>query len=163
MGRVVTQQELIEWRSKLKNQGKKVIFTNGCFDILHRGHIEYLAEAKALGDALVVGVNADESVRRLKGANRPIIGQEDRALLVAALSIVDRVCLFQEDTPLELIQALVPDVLVKGADWAIDKVVGKDIVESAGGSVQTIKFIPHYSTTSIIQKILETAGRAQTR
>lgn len=156
MGRVLARQELMLWRANLKSEAKKVVFTNGCFDILHRGHVEYLTKASVLGDALVVGVNTDESVRRIKGMNRPIVGEGDRAVLVAALEVVDVVCLFGEDTPLELIKAIVPDVLVKGADWPIDKVVGKDVVEEAGGSVQTIEFLPNYSTTAIIRKILET-------
>lgn len=155
MGRVVTREQLVEIRQKLKAEDKKVVFTNGCFDLLHRGHVEYLRKAKALGDVLVVGVNADSSVRRIKGAKRPIVGEEDRAEVIAALAAVDYVCLFHEDTPYDLIRALVPDLLVKGADWKVDDVVGKDIVEHAGGSVQAIELLPHRSTTQLIQTIVE--------
>ena len=155
MGEVVTRAGLVQMRQKLKREGKKVVFTNGCFDILHRGHVEYLTKAKALGDALFVGMNTDASVKRLKGANRPIVCQDDRAFVLAALGMVDYVCLFEEDTPHELIKAVVPDVLVKGSDWTIDAIVGKDIVEAAGGTVQTIDFIPNRSTTDIIKKIAD--------
>ena len=153
MGNVVTQIDLVKIREKLKRDKRKVVFTNGCFDIVHRGHVEYLTKAKALGDVLFVGINTDASVRRLKGATRPIICQDDRAFVLAALRVVDYVCLFDEDTPHELIKAVVPDVLVKGSDWTIDSIVGKDIVEMAGGTVQTIDFVPNRSTTDIIKKI----------
>ncbi len=155
MGRVISRAELIEVRRELKKNGRRIVFTNGCFDLLHRGHIEYLAKAKSLGDILIVGLNADDSVRRLKGPNRPITPQEDRAAILAALAVVDYVCVFDEDTPYELIRAVVPDILVKGADWTVDDVVGKDIVEAAGGSVHTIEFLPNRSTTNIIQKIAQ--------
>lgn len=155
MGVVVTREELLRIRQNLKQEGKKVVFTNGCFDILHRGHVEYLQRAKQLGDVLVVGLNTDASVKRLKGATRPIVEERDRAIVLAALAVVDYVCLFDEDTPYELIRALVPDVLVKGADWPIEKVVGRDVVEAAGGKVQTIEFVPDRSTTSIIAKIAQ--------
>jgi rfaE bifunctional protein nucleotidyltransferase chain/domain len=153
MGKVVARDELVLVRRQLKQQGKKVVFTNGCFDIIHRGHIEYLTKAKTLGDILFVGVNTDISVRNLKGDHRPIVSQDDRAFVLAALGMVDYVCLFDEDTPYELIKSVVPDVLVKGSDWSVDKIVGKDIVEAGGGIVQTIDFIPNRSTTNIIQKI----------
>ena len=155
MGRIISRAELIEVRRELKKNGRRIVFTNGCFDLLHRGHIEYLAKAKSLGDILIVGLNADDSVRRLKGPNRPITPQEDRAAILAALAVVDYVCIFDEDTPYELIRAVVPDILVKGADWTVDDVVGKDIVEAAGGSVHTIEFLPNRSTTNIIQKIAQ--------
>ena len=157
MGKVVTLKELVNIRKQLKAAGKNVVFTNGCFDILHRGHIEYLANAKALGDVLIVGVNTDVSVRRIKEEGRPIVEQDDRAHIVAALASVDYVCLFDEDTPYEIIQTLIPDILVKGADWPLEKVVGKDVVEAAGGSVKTIEFFPNRSTSRIIQKISRTA------
>ena len=157
MGEVITLQKLLRLRVQWKFFRKTVVFTNGCFDILHRGHIDYLAKAKALGDVLIVGLNDDASVRRLKGPQRPVVGQDDRATVLAALKSVDEVCIFTEDTPYEIIKALVPDVLVKGADWPIEKVVGKDIVESAGGIVQTIEFLPNRSTSSIIEKIAQTA------
>ncbi len=154
MGEVVTLDQVLRLRTQWKFFGKKVVFTNGCFDILHRGHVDYLAKAKALGDVLIVGVNDDRSVQRLKGPHRPVVGQDDRANVLAALKSVDYVLLFPEDTPYEIIKAIVPDMLVKGADWSIDKVVGRDIVESAGGSVQTIEFLPNRSTSGIIEKIV---------
>lgn len=153
MGNVIGLEELLVVRKRLKNEGRRVVFTNGCFDILHRGHVEYLQKAKALGDVLVVGVNTDDSVRRIKGPERPVVEEHDRAYVLAALAPVDYVCLFSEDTPYELIRALVPDVLVKGADWAVEKVVGKDVVEAAGGSVKTIEFLPNRSTTGILERI----------
>ena len=156
MGEVTTVPKLQRLRTQWKFFGKKVVFTNGCFDILHRGHVDYLAKARALGDILIVGLNDDASVKRLKGQQRPVVGQDDRAEVLAALKSVDYVCLFSEDTPYELIKAVVPDVLVKGADWAVEKVVGKDVVEAAGGTVQTIEFLPNRSTTNIIARITET-------
>jgi len=160
MGIVVTREQLVQTRGRLKADRKRVVFTNGCFDILHRGHIDYLAQSKALGDVLVVGVNSDDSVRRLKGPGRPIVSQDDRAAVVAALGAVDFVTVFSEDTPLELIQAVVPDVLVKGSDWSLDKVVGKDVVEQNGGNVRTVDFVSNRSTTSIIERIRSAAGRS---
>jgi D-beta-D-heptose 7-phosphate kinase/D-beta-D-heptose 1-phosphate adenosyltransferase len=155
MGKEVTHTELIDIRKRLKREEKKVVFTNGCFDILHRGHVEYLTKARALGDVLFVGINTDASVKRIKGQNRPIICQEDRAFVLSALQVVDYVCLFDEDTPHKLIELIVPDVLVKGSDWLIDSIVGRDIVEGAGGKVQTIDFVSNRSTTDIIKKIVE--------
>jgi D-beta-D-heptose 7-phosphate kinase/D-beta-D-heptose 1-phosphate adenosyltransferase len=131
----------------------RLIFTNGCFDILHPGHVLYLAEARALGDALVVGVNSDASVRRLKGPGHPLVGQEDRATVLAALGAVDAVTLFSEDTPEELIGALLPDVIVKGGDYAPESVVGREAVLAAGGSVRIIPFVQGYSTTSLVERI----------
>ena len=156
MGDILSRHDLVRIRQQLRNAEKRVVFTNGCFDILHRGHVDYLTKAKAQGDVLIVGLNTDSSVRRLKGAERPIVEEGDRAAVVAALAVVDYVCLFDEDTPYELIRALVPDVLVKGADWSVNDIVGKDVVEAAGGSVHTIKFLPHRSTSKIIQKIAQT-------
>jgi D-beta-D-heptose 7-phosphate kinase/D-beta-D-heptose 1-phosphate adenosyltransferase len=158
MGAVLLRNDLMEIRRQLKKSGKRVVFTNGCFDILHRGHVDYLSKARALGDALIVGVNTDASVNRLKGTNRPIVQEDDRAIVLAALGVVDYVCLFDEDTPYELIRALVPDILVKGADWSVGDIVGKDIVEAAGGTVHTIEFLPNRSTTNIIQKILQSVA-----
>ncbi|HEY5616099.1 MAG TPA: D-glycero-beta-D-manno-heptose 1-phosphate adenylyltransferase [Bacteroidota bacterium] len=155
MGRVVSRDELIVLRGSLKEQRKSVVFTNGVFDILHRGHVEYLQKAKALGDVLMVGMNTDASVKKIKDNGRPIVTEQDRAHVLAALAVVDYVCLFPEETPYELLRALVPDVLVKGADWPVEAVVGKDIVEQAGGSVQTIEFLPQRSTTNIINIIKE--------
>ena len=158
MGKVLSIQELRSERSALQKQQKKIVFTNGVFDIIHRGHIEYLIKAKALGDTLVVGLNTDSSVHRIKGDKRPIVGEDDRAFVVANLSPVDYVCLFEEDTPLNLITAIVPDILVKGADWSVDAIVGKDVVEKAGGRVMAIEFIPDRSTTSIIDTVLKRFG-----
>ncbi len=155
MGQVVQLDVLRSIRERLRAEKKRVVFTNGCFDILHRGHLEYLINAKALGDTLVVGLNSDSSTRRIKGDRRPIVPQEDRAVLLANLSPVDYVVIFEEDTPLALITALLPDILVKGADWKIDEIVGKDVVEHHGGRVATISFIPNRSTTGIIERILE--------
>jgi rfaE bifunctional protein nucleotidyltransferase chain/domain len=155
MGRVVGLDELKGIRKELQQQHKKVVFTNGVFDIIHRGHVEYLTKSRALGDVLIVGLNADESVHRIKGNKRPIVTQDDRAYVLAHLSSVDYVCIFNEDTPYDIIAALVPDVLVKGADWQIDNIIGRDVVEAAGGKVVTIEFLPNRSTTSIIDRILE--------
>lgn len=131
-----------------------LVFTNGVFDLMHRGHAVYLSRARSLGDALVVGVNTDASARRLaKGRGRPINGESDRALLVAALECVDAVCLFDEDTPAELIDELVPDVLVKGGDYGLDEVVGRETVQRSGGRVELIDFLDGYSTTELIERI----------
>jgi len=139
---------------KLQADGKKVVFTNGVFDILHRGHVEYLNRARALGDCLVVAVNSDSSVRRIKGETRPVVSESDRAFVLSNLKCVDLVCIFGEDTPYEVIGEIQPDILVKGADWKIDEVVGKDIVEARGGKVVTIDYLEGRSTTNIINKIL---------
>ncbi len=155
MGHVVTLETFLPIRSTFKQQKKTLVFTNGVFDILHRGHVEYLQKAKALGDALIIGVNSDASVRRIKGEKRPIISEADRMFLLSNLCCVDYVTCFDEDTPFELIKAIVPDVLVKGADWAIENVVGREVVEAAGGTVRTIEFVPNRSTTGIVERILE--------
>jgi rfaE bifunctional protein nucleotidyltransferase chain/domain len=136
----------------------KVVFTNGVFDLLHRGHVEYLEDARALGDRLVVGVNTDASVRRLKGTSRPIVGERDRAAIVGALSCVDLVVLFDEDTPLRLIEAVAPDVLVKGGDYAIADIVGGAFVESHGGRVATVPLREGLSTSEIVRRIREGLG-----
>lgn len=133
--------------------GKRIVFTNGVFDILHPGHVRYLQQARALGDALIVGLNADVSVRRNKGPERPINPQEERAEILEALECVDAVVLFEEDTPDRIIRAIQPDILVKGADWAADAIVGRDTVEARGGRVVRIPVEPGHSTTTIIQRI----------
>jgi len=156
MGIILAIDELISIRKAIKNNNKKLVFTNGCFDILHKGHIDYLNESKKLGDYLVVGINSDTSVRALKGSKRPILPQEERAFIVSNLNAVDFVCLFNEETPLKLIENVLPDFLVKGADWSIDNVVGKDIVEKNGGKVMTINLTPNKSTTNMIETILKT-------
>jgi len=137
----------------LRKRKKKIVFTNGCFDILHIGHIRYLKKAKALGDILVVGLNSDKSVKMIKGRARPLNKQGDRAEVLASLSYVDYVTVFSQRTPGLLIRALRPDVLVKGGDWKIEKIVGGDFVKSYGGSVATIPFVKGYSTTSLIERI----------
>ncbi|UZJ39128.1 D-glycero-beta-D-manno-heptose 1-phosphate adenylyltransferase [Prosthecochloris sp. SCSIO W1102] len=140
-----------EW----KQQGKKVVFTNGCFDILHAGHVQYLEKAKATGDVLIVGVNSDGSVKRLKGQNRPIASETDRCTVLAGLEAVDATVIFDEDTPARIIERLLPDILIKGADWPIDKIVGAKTVLEHGGEVKTIEFLEGRSTTSIIERIIE--------
>ena len=139
--------------NKLKTKGKKIVFTNGCFDIIHAGHIQYLKEAKALGDILIVGVNSDASVKRLKGNSRPINFQDDRLVVLDALRPVDYVILFDEDTPFNLIEAIIPDVLVKGGDWKIEDIVGYNIVTQNGGEVRSLSFKNGISTTEIIKRI----------
>ncbi len=141
--------EISHWR----NTHSKVVFTNGCFDILHKGHIEYLAQAASLGDVFVIGLNSDASVSRLKGPDRPVIEQENRALALAALQFVSKVVLFEEDTPLNLIKFIQPDILVKGGDYDISTIVGADVVQAKGGKVLTIPFVSGYSTSNIIEKI----------
>lgn len=138
---------------KCKAQGRISVFTNGCFDLLHYGHVKYLEAAKAKGDILIVGVNSDSSVRRIKGAKRPIINEKDRLMTVAALESVDYAVLFSEDTPIKLIKFLRPDVLVKGADWSRNEIVGGDYVVTCGGKISTVKLIKGRSTTSLINKI----------
>ncbi len=140
----------------LLNEGKKIVFTNGCFDILHRGHVTYLAEAKKLGDLLVIGLNSDASVKRLKGPDRPINNEDDRKYVLSQLKSVDFVETFTEDTPLNLILTIKPKVLVKGGDWKIDQIVGGQEVIADGGDVFSLNFVDGYSTTSVIQKIQET-------
>ena len=147
--------ELAEIRAKLKLQNKKVVFTNGVFDILHAGHVDYITKAKSKGDILIVAVNSDLSVKKIKGELRPIVPQRERAFIISSLKPVDFVIIFDEETPYEIIKKLIPDVLVKGADWSIDSIVGKDIVEGNGGKVETIEFINDRSTTNIIKIILE--------
>ncbi len=143
------QSQLDTWRAA----NKKIIFTNGCFDILHRGHVEYLSKAADMGDILIIGLNTDHSVSRLKGKNRPINDQYSRALLLSALSFVDAITLFDEDTPLNLITMVKPDILVKGGDYNVDDIVGHDIVEAYGGKVVTIPLTNGYSTTKTIEKM----------
>lgn len=138
-----------------KSKGKRVVFTNGCFDLLHAGHVKYLQAARRLGDLLVLGLNSDASVHRLKGPKRPLIKEDERAHILAALDCIDYVCLFDEDTPLELITSIMPHILVKGGDYTPETVVGRDIVESTGGRVELIPFVDGKSTTNIIEKVLE--------
>jgi len=158
VGRVVGRQDLVAEVARERAAGRRIVFTNGCFDILHRGHADYLARAKALGDVLVVGVNTDRSVRGLKGDARPIVPEDDRAALVAALASVDIVCLFDEDTPYEIVSAVQPDVIVKGAGYTEDTIVGADVVRARGGVVAALDELPGRSTRSIIERVL-TLGR----
>ncbi len=139
-----------------KRQGKRVVFTNGCFDLLHLGHVDYLEKARNLGDALVVGLNTDDSVSRFKGPQRPIQDQQSRARVMAALQPVDLVVYFNEDTPLKLISELLPHILVKGSDYLAENIVGADVVKKNGGEVKTIDFVPGYSTSRIVEKIKTT-------
>lgn len=155
MKALYTREEMKEIRQQLKAEGKQVVFTNGCFDILHAGHVDYLNKARACGDVLILGLNSDASVTRIKGDKRPIVPEQERAFILAGLKAVDYVTLFQEDTPAEIINDLIPDVLIKGADWALDKIVGRDVVEAHGGKVSTIQFVNDTSTTNIIKTVLE--------
>lgn len=139
-----------------KRQGMRVVFTNGCFDLLHLGHVDYLEKARNLGDALVVGLNTDDSVSRFKGPQRPIQDEKSRARVMAALKAVDLVVYFNEDTPKNLISALVPHILVKGSDYLAENIVGADVVKNAGGEVKTIEFVPGYSTTRLVERIKKT-------
>ena len=139
----------------LKAQNKKIIFTNGVFDIIHRGHVEYLNEAKKLGDVLFVGLNSDSSVKKIKGDKRPFIKENDRAIVLTNLKPVDYVVVFEEDNPYNLIKFILPDVLVKGGDWKPADIIGSDVVLEHGGKVQSLKYVDNYSTTAIIQRILE--------
>jgi rfaE bifunctional protein nucleotidyltransferase chain/domain len=143
---------------RLKARGKRVVFTNGCFDILHPGHARYLWKARRLGDYLIVALNSDRSVRAIKGPGRPVLGQEARSELLAALGAVDAVVIFDEDDPLRVIQQLVPDVLVKGGDWPEEEIIGADVVKRAGGEVHRIPFVTGHSTSSIIERIRQAQG-----
>lgn len=154
MNNILTKASMKFLREKFKEEKKKVVFTNGVFDIIHSGHIDYLVKAKALGDILIVGLNSDTSVKRIKGEKRPLINQTDRAFVLSNLKPVDYVVLFDEDTPLEIIKAVVPDVLVKGADWSLDKIVGSDVVLNHGGEVKNISFVNDQSTSRIVDLIL---------
>ena len=152
VGRIYSRAELVEQRKRWKEEGRRVVFTNGCYDLLHPGHIRLLEQARSLGDVLILALNSDASVRRAKGPGRPLIPETERAELALALEAVDAVTLFDEDTPRELIAAVLPDVLVKGADWA-HFIAGKEEVEAAGGLVLTVPLEPGYSTTSIVELI----------
>lgn len=156
MNRIITDREILKaTRKKFKDNNQTVVFTNGCFDILHAGHVDYLCKAKELGDILIVALNSDESVKRIKGNSRPITNLNERLFVISNLRAVDVVTVFDEDTPYEIIKKIVPDILVKGADWQIDDIVGKDIVESNGGKVLNIKFEVQQSTSNLIDKIIK--------
>lgn len=156
MGQFVSKwTELQRELEIVRKSGRKIVFTNGCFDLLHVGHVRYLQEARGLGGALVVGVNSDASVKRLKGPDRPLQKEGDRAEILAALGCVDFTAVFSEDTPLEIIKAVQPDVLVKGGDWKPESIVGADIVVARGGEVRSLSFVDGRSTTSIVQKMTD--------
>lgn len=151
--KILTLPELITQSKIWKNEMQKIVFTNGCFDLIHSGHLHYLMEARALGQKLVIGLNSDASVQRLKGKNRPVKDQQTRLLLLASMEFVDAVCVFEEDTPLQLINSILPDILVKGGDWPIDQIVGAKEVQAAGGTVKSLQFLAGNSTSSLIEKI----------
>ncbi|HLU99839.1 MAG TPA: D-glycero-beta-D-manno-heptose 1-phosphate adenylyltransferase [Acidobacteriota bacterium] len=155
--KIIPRRLLASRVSELKAEGKRIVFTNGCFDLLHPGHIRLLARARKLGDILIVALNSDESVRRLKGTNRPILTLSERLEVISALASVDLVTSFEEDTPKEIVDEVIPDVLVKGGDWALDQIVGRETVESNGGQVIAIDFEEGYSTSGIINRIRERA------
>ena len=153
IARLLTTDEAVSLVQSLRGAGQTVVFTNGVFDLLHPGHVRYLQSARALGEALIVGLNGDASVRRNKGPGRPINDERERAEVLAGLEAVDAVVLFDDDTPAEIIRRLQPDILVKGADWAADQIVGRDTVESRGGRVVRVTVEQGYSTSSLVQKI----------
>jgi rfaE bifunctional protein nucleotidyltransferase chain/domain len=151
--KIMQKEEVSGLMDVWKYMGLKIVFTNGCFDIIHYGHIDYLARAASLGGKLIIGLNTDASVSKLKGPNRPIQDQQSRALILAAMQFVDAVILFDEETPQELISFLIPDILVKGSDYRIEQIVGADVVLNNGGKVETMDFVAGYSTSNIIEKI----------
>jgi D-beta-D-heptose 7-phosphate kinase/D-beta-D-heptose 1-phosphate adenosyltransferase len=153
--KIKAQKELLRIINSLKAEGKRIVFTNGCFDLLHVGHVRYLEKAKALGDVLVIGVNSDASVRKLKGPKRPILPEKERTEILSGLGCVDYITLFNEMDPLKLITSLRPDVLAKGGDWAKEQIVGKEVVERSGGKVVVIPFVKGASTSNLIQTILK--------
>ncbi|MFH1202283.1 MAG: D-glycero-beta-D-manno-heptose 1-phosphate adenylyltransferase [Candidatus Omnitrophota bacterium] len=157
--KIKSQNQLKEILNKLRIRGKTIVFTNGCFDLLHYGHVKCLEEAKKLGDYLIVAVNSDSSVRRLKGKNRPITPEASRARIIAALESVDFVTIFNEDTPLNLIKKIRPDVLVKGADWKVKNIVGRDVLANYGARISTVPLVKGYSTTEFIKKIAKSFFR----
>ncbi len=156
---VLSLQEALKVRQTFREEKKKVVFTNGVFDIIHAGHVDYLKKARETGDTLIVGMNSDASVKRIKGENRPVVPEEQRAFVLSNLKPVDFVVVFSEDTPLKLIENIIPDVLVKGGDWSLDKIVGREVVLENGGEVKTIEFVNFQSTSGIIDTILERYGR----
>ncbi len=153
--KIKKREELLRIVKDLKVKGKRIVFTNGCFDLLHIGHVRYLEEAKALGDVLVVGVNSDASVRKLKGSKRPILPEGERTEILSGLGCIDYISLFDEIDPLKLITSLQPNVLVKGGDWTKEQIVGREVVEKSGGEVVIIPFIQGASTSNLIETILE--------
>ncbi len=153
MGQFYTRASLVEQRRVWREQGKRVVFTNGCYDLLHPGHVRLLEQARSLGDVLILALNSDDSVRRIKGPTRPLLSEQDRSALAGGLEAVDAVTIFDEDTPRELIAAVLPDVLIKGADWA-HWIAGREEVEAVGGQVMALALEPGYSTTGIVEQLL---------
>lgn len=157
MSEIIPFEGIEQFTTNQRKLGKqRIVFTNGCFDILHRGHVDLLEKARALGDFLILGLNSDDSVRRLKGPQRPLVTEDDRAFIISRLRSVDTVCIFEQDTPLDLIQKIRPDVLVKGGDYSVETIVGHEIVQAYGGLVQTIPLINGHSTTTILNRIINT-------
>lgn len=154
MAQILSLADLISERRRLRDEGRSVVFTNGCFDLLHPGHVRYLSEARSLGDALIVALNSDQAVSQLKGNNRPILNEAERCEVIAALSAVDYVTVFDDVSPRKTIAALLPDLLVKGSDWGVDEIIGREEVEAAGGRVLTLQLVEGVSTTELIERIL---------
>ena len=163
MGKILARATLKRRLAQVRRTGKRIVFTNGCFDLVHPGHVRYLRAAKRLGDVLVVGLNSDDSVRRLKGPTRPLVPEPDRCEVMAALEMVDYVTVFDEDTPYQLIAHLQPDVLVKGGDWTPDRIVGADLVQARGGSVRSLRFASGYSTSALVKKVQSSRSKVQRR
>ncbi len=161
MGRVMSQQEVILYAAAEKRNGHRVVFTNGCFDLLHPGHIRCLEQARSLGDCLIVAINSDASMRALKGPGRPLIPEEERAEILAALAAVDAVTIFDDPTPREIISCVLPDVLVKGSDWSPEEIVGSSEVEAAGGVVRSVALVPGYSTSGILARIRDSTSEGK--
>jgi len=159
MAQVLTLSELLAERAQLRQAGRRVVFTNGCFDLLHPGHVRYLQQARALGDALIVALNSDRGVRELKGPTRPILREQERAEVIAALACVDYVLIFDEPTPQRVIATLLPDVLVKGGDWSVENIVGREEVEAADGQVLSLPFVDGVSTSDIIARIIASQAK----
>jgi rfaE bifunctional protein nucleotidyltransferase chain/domain len=159
LGEILSRKELIIQVQKWHANKKIIVFTNGCFDLIHRGHVEYLNQAKSYGDLLIVGINSDESVKQLKGENRPYINEDDRAYIVSQLLPVDYVYVFNEDNPYDLIRLVEPDILIKGSDYSLNEIIGRDLVEKKGGCVITIPLIKGRSTTDLIKKIQQQNNR----
>lgn len=158
--KILKLKDLMQTLKGLRNSGKKIVFTNGCFDILHAGHVRYLTGARSKGDVLVLGLNSDSSVKSIKPDNRPIVSQDQRAEVLAGLACVDYITIFDEPDPLALIRAIKPDILVKGADWEESEIIGSDVVKKYGGKVIRIEFVPDISTSKIIQRILKLYGKS---
>jgi rfaE bifunctional protein nucleotidyltransferase chain/domain len=159
LSKILGRPEMAAERARLRERGLRVVFTNGCFDLLHPGHVRYLQQARSLGDRLIVAVNGDQTVARLKGEGRPLTPLDERMEVLAALACVDYVVAFEEETPFEIIEEIVPDVLVKGGDWTPDRIVGRERVERAGGKVLSLPYAPGYSTSRIIERIIDPSGQ----